>query len=91
MTKREVMAKYGISMICQDLDEKADEKFEKIVKNLADISETVDQDIEKFCSKCNYRGNDRRCDSILKGCWRCNQEIIRIKRNFRVSLFFISY
>lgn len=32
MTKREVMAKYGISMICQDLDEKADEKFEKIVK-----------------------------------------------------------
>lgn len=68
MTKREVMAKYGISMIRQDLDEKADAKFEKIVKNLADISETVDQDIEKFCSKCNYRGNDRRCDSILKGC-----------------------
>lgn len=34
MTKREVMAKYGISMICQDLDEKADEKFEKIVKKI---------------------------------------------------------
>lgn len=30
MTKREVMAKYVISMICQDLDEKADENLKRL-------------------------------------------------------------
>ena len=47
MTKGEILAKYGLSMLRHDLNEEADEGFEKFCKMIVENFEHFDEEEEE--------------------------------------------
>mgnify|MGYP005932074315 FL=1 len=76
MTRAQIREKYGISMLespsvaNKELSEKEAAEYEDCVSLLLRTFDEIDENIEKFCSRCNYyrTTESNKCDSVIHGC-----------------------
>lgn len=76
MTRAQIREKYGISMLeppsiaNRKLSEKEASEFEDGILTLLKMFDEIDENIEKFCSRCKYYRTPEsdKCDSVIHGC-----------------------
>lgn len=73
MTRAQIREKYGISMLespsvaNKELSEKEAAEYEDCVSLLLRTFDEIDENIEKFCSRCKYyrTAESDKCDSVI--------------------------
>lgn len=76
MTRSQIREKYGISMLespsvaNKELSEKEAAEYEDCVSLHLRMFDEIDENIEKFCSRCKYyrTAESDKCDSVIHGC-----------------------
>lgn len=75
MTRSQIREKYGISMLespsvaNKELSEKEAAEYEDCVSLHLRMFDEIDENIEKFCSRCKYyrTAESDKCDSVIHG------------------------